>query len=401
MDTTVGHDNIDKLTMWRTHSGTWRGIAVVLTIFTAVHLWVIMFIRHRSWQAAEFLDYPLGCGDMQQCARFGSNLFGQSLVWVHKLLVGFYAKFYGDTLAIPRLSGVDVEAALLAEQLTRVIYMTILGVGAYLVFRRLLRSIVGALVAVNGLLFMFSGFYLSPIIRFVDHFDQLTKLGELLRMQQLSFLMHYDYLIVPAYLSTIFVLKRLREHRMTLSMCFGYAFLLGSIYEGLVPVVALSYVIMSIRFRNVLLKYLFVLIAGQATATIVAYASQFGNREVNWVGRSVTTYGADNIEYIPQLFLLFAVIAVVSFGLGYLFLSVLRQSRVIRWVPSILAYRETIFSVVVSLLVLHVFGVAVAGYTNEFVRQSLGFQAMMFTLGLCASCPKESTTESRTDDRTN
>lgn len=84
----------------------WRRIAVVtLAAFTSVHLWVIVFIRHRAWQSAEFLDYPLGCSDMQQCARFGSNLFGQGLVRGQELITSFYSRLYGNTLAVPRLGG--------------------------------------------------------------------------------------------------------------------------------------------------------------------------------------------------------------------------------------------------------------------------------------------------------
>lgn len=368
-------------------SGLWRRSALVVFAFiTAVHLWAVMFIRHRSWQSSEFLDYPLGCSDMQQCARFGSNLFGQSLVYVLRMIIGFYSDLYSDTLAVPRLDGVDVYISASADRLTQAIYVTILGVGVYLFFRKVLGSIVGALVATNGLLLVFSGFYLPIAIRFIlrftDDYEQVSKLSDLLRMQQLGFLMHYDYLIVPAYLSAIFVLKRLQEHRMKLPMCFGYAFLLASIYEGLVPVVFVAYLVMSIRVRSVSPKYLIVLIAGQVTATVVAYGAQFGNGEVNWVGGSVANYGADNIEYLPQLVVLFALIIATSFGVGRLVALAFRLSGLSANLSAVRVYRGLMLNMVAALLVLHILGIAVAGYTDEAVRQSLGLQAMVFALGL-------------------
>lgn len=254
--------------------------------------------------------------------------------------------------------------------------MAILGVGVYLVFIRLLGSIVASLVAVNGILFVFSGFYLPVTIRFVDRFTTLNRLDELLRMQQLGFLMHYDYLIVPAYLSAVLVVKHLQDCRMSVMACYGYAFLLGTIYEGLVPVVALTYLMMSIRNRNVSFRYLFVLVAGQVTATIVAYAAQIGNGDANWIGRSVTTYGADNSEYILQLIVLFGLIIFVSFGVGYL------SSLVLRLPSNVATYRGSIVNMFFALLVLHVFGLSVAGYTNEAVRGTLGLQAVSFAAGM-------------------
>lgn len=367
-------------------AGSSRGLRYILIIFlasaTAVHVWVVMFIRHRSWQADEFLDYPLGCDDTPQCARFGSNLFGKGLVSTHDLFVALYDLAFRETLRSPRLRGVNVEIALSAELLTRFAYVAILAVGICLVYRQLLGSVMVSLAAINSLLFIFSGFYLPLSIQIVDRFEQLSLFSQSFRMQELGFLMHYDYLITPAYLSSIFILKSIQDNRMKYWSLFVYAFLLGSIYEALIPVVVLGYLIFGYRSRTISGKYLSVLIAGQGAATAVAYIPQFGNGDANWINRSINTYGVGNFEYLPQLVVLFTIIFTVSFGVGYLLSWVLYCIGARHFFAVITKWRDSINYFVVGLLVVHILGFFFAGYSEELFRQSLGLQAMTFTLGI-------------------
>lgn len=368
------------------NTGSSRSLRLALRFFlllaTAVHVWVIMFIRHRSWQAAEFLDYPLGCDDTPQCARFGSNLLGQGLVGTHNLFVTLYDFAFGETLGVPRLRGVNLEIALSAEHFARYIYISIFAVGIFLIYRELLNSFVVSLAALNGLLLIFSGFYLPLTIEVVDRYDQLSRFSQSFRIQQLGFLMHYDYLITPAYLSTILVLRSLHHNRIKHWILFAYSFLLGSIYESLVPVVILSYLISSYRNRTISKMYLFLLIAGQGAATIVAYSRQFGNGDANWINRSLNIYGARNLEYLPQVIFLFVIIVAVSFGIGYLLSSMLYSIGVRVFVSRIARWQDSIKFITVGLLVVHILGFWFAGYTNELFRQTLGLQAMTFTLGM-------------------
>lgn len=363
-----------------------RLIVLAIVLISISHLWAVVFIRHHVWQSAEFLDYSLGCADTPQCARFGSNLFGQALAHVYQQVVLFYSSFYDEILPLPQLSETSPELGLSTENFTHVIYLGCLAVGLYLAFLKLLGTAVKSLAAVNGLLFVFSGFWLPLTIRLMSQLeidsDHVLKLLSLFRMQSYGFLMHYDYLIVPAWLSTVFVIKAMDNHRITPKLLFGYAFLLSSIYESFIPAMIVAYSVAGLRlgrqgisFKTLKYRYFLALLAGQITTIVIGYGPQFGNADSFWIEDVAKSWGLRNLEYLPQLLVLFGIISAVSLGCGYLLRFLVRPIVAIE-------HRKILVRLLFSLLLIHLAGLGFAGYTIEAIRQTLGLQTLLFAAGI-------------------